>query len=458
MAEAERWFSEVVNPVDLVLDPDNARLQLSESPTQDEIRRKLLEFEEVVDLARSIVSFGGLYPSDNIIITYESDLPVVLEGNRRICSLQLLLNRPLVPKEFEKRFPHNNETLKRQIERITVQVAPSRRAAQFLIARLHALTSRKPWSPLAKMRYAALVYSQDGNLDAVAENLGESRSQVGRLVRRYRIYNDALALGWTTDELTRLSDEKLKATAYLRVFEKSETKDLIGEIYDAAGARITPIDANTLNPHLKQLARDFLLPGSHGEAPPENTRTDLRRYFERQHQELTEAHLSSKGKQRQPGKIIPFPRPRPSPSSPAPAKFFENLWWKVDSDNRLMALCQEIRIIRYEETPIAAAMLLRALLESSLTYHLKRKGLLGDFQAEKKEGLLDLIKFCKTDERVFSEVRVRRQLDNLIQTGLKDRLDFIAHNRFGDISQDVLHTGRAYLRPVIEYIVHHEEE
>jgi hypothetical protein len=478
MYDPSAWFTQDHNPLNLTLDAQNARLEIEPSSPQSWIRYELCEYEGVIELARSINEFGGLYPSDNIIACIENDNIVVLEGNRRVCALQLLLDSDLVPSRFRSRFPNPVEGVTENIETIPVQIAPSRADADVLIARLHAVPAKREWQPLAKMRYAERLYEENFTIDDIATNLSETRSQIRRLVRRYRIYQHALTLDWSNSELDRLRDERLKVTGYVRIFEKADARALIGDIFDNEGRVISPISKDTLNRHLKIMVQDFLLPQADGSNPPENTRTDLRQYLLKKHQELIEASqaagatssssrsssrkkdesYSSNNNQREQSQRSSSTQQRPGP---APSRFFENLHWVVNDDDKLSGLCKEIRRIRYHETPMAAAMLVRALLEQALRYHLKKKKLYNAFQSThgKNDNLQNLIKFC-ADPKVgaFSEKRVANQLSNLQSTGIKDQLDCVIHNKFGEATPELL-TGivRPYCRPIIEHIVKNEE-
>ena len=289
MFDPSAWFTQDHNPLNLTLDPQNARLEIDPSSPQSWIRYELCEYEGVIELARSINEFGGLYPSDNIIACVENDSLVVLEGNRRVCALQLLLDNSLIPSRFRSRFPSPVEGVSQNIENIPIQVAPSRADADVLIARLHAVPAKRAWQPLAKMRYAERLYEENFNIDEIATNLSENRSQIRRLVRRYRIYQHALTLDWTESELDRLRDERLKVTSYVRIFEKSDARTLIGDVFSNEGRIISPIPKSTLNEHLNIMVKDFLLPRADGSNPPENTRTNLKEYLNKKHQGLIAA-------------------------------------------------------------------------------------------------------------------------------------------------------------------------
>src|SRR5438270_831010 len=88
----DAWATEELNPLEILLDPSNPRIEVPPDADQNEIRVELLTHEHIAELARSIIKYRGLIPGERIITTNERERQVVLEGNRRICAIQLLLN------------------------------------------------------------------------------------------------------------------------------------------------------------------------------------------------------------------------------------------------------------------------------------------------------------------------------------------------------------------------------
>lgn len=108
----------------------------------------LVEAEEVVDAARSILR-GGYFDNEIPIVAKEDDRWVVLEGNRRVCALKCLAE-PTLAADFHQDFRNLLKRYAPEAEelptRIRVLVAPSREAAEPHIARLHTGQSKKRWS------------------------------------------------------------------------------------------------------------------------------------------------------------------------------------------------------------------------------------------------------------------------------------------------------------------------
>ena len=79
-----------ISPLDLVLDAQNPRFVILSNRAQEEIRKYLVTYEDVCQLSSAINEYGSLLPGERIVVLRENDQYVVIEGNRRTCSLQLL--------------------------------------------------------------------------------------------------------------------------------------------------------------------------------------------------------------------------------------------------------------------------------------------------------------------------------------------------------------------------------
>ena len=103
-APSRGWKVATISPLDIALDRDNPRIQVEASDKESDIVRKLIQYEEVEELAGKIAR-SGLLPGERVIVVQEQGQWVVLEGNRRICACKLLLSPHLVPPEYRKTFP-----------------------------------------------------------------------------------------------------------------------------------------------------------------------------------------------------------------------------------------------------------------------------------------------------------------------------------------------------------------
>lgn len=131
---------------DLSLDLDNYRIPTR--PTdQDAAMRFLFAEEEVMEAALSILR-DGYFDNEVPIVARESDTLVVLEGNRRVSALKVLHDPSLVPsherevRSLVRRFATEAQNLPRRIR----VLATDRDTAARHIARLHTGLAKRRWS------------------------------------------------------------------------------------------------------------------------------------------------------------------------------------------------------------------------------------------------------------------------------------------------------------------------
>ena len=117
-----------LSPLDVFLDKNNPRFRFKMSPSQDEIREYMLKNEDVLVLAKKIVKMDTLMPGERLMVFYDHQTKqhFVLEGNRRTCIFQMLLQRDLIPSAFVSRFPHAGSQLMSEIKEIPVDLVDSR--------------------------------------------------------------------------------------------------------------------------------------------------------------------------------------------------------------------------------------------------------------------------------------------------------------------------------------------
>jgi len=131
-----------ISPLDLRLDEKNPRFVILSKRNQSEIIKYLLANEDVSQLATEINNNGDLLPGERIVVIKEKNKHIVVEGNRRTCSIQLLLSRKLIPHLFEHKIPRASDTVLKNCQKIEVDVVSDRDAALALMAKRHIVRSK----------------------------------------------------------------------------------------------------------------------------------------------------------------------------------------------------------------------------------------------------------------------------------------------------------------------------
>lgn len=470
MAKNE-WHTDDFDPRKLLLDTQNPRIEVDSGNSQDEIRLKLLELEDVLDLARGIERNGGLFYGERIICIEEGNKYVVLEGNRRVAACQMLLNPALVPATYKSRFPAISAETKDRIRSIPADVSPSRAAAEPILTKRHTEQGPKPWSPVAKMRRAVRLLGTH-SVDEVAQVQGTSAAQVRKLIRPYRLLKFALNLNcWTLDERRVLEDEKLRTNPYTRFFTLADTKAALKIHFDDEQNIISALSAAKFKKEMERVARDFLLPDpAKGGKPRCDTRTDAKEYFSALLQTddgKASAHASTTAPADAPAPALSTGKPTGAtggaatqPQAPKASIFFENIQCHVQ-DDILLKLTNEIRVVSHTKMPVAASLLLRALFECALVYRIRKAKKWGELMKVKHAktpgrdpSLSDLISFASVFANgVFVEQNMCKALASGTTKTAKNYLDSMTHLKFQEADPPTLVSVANNIRAIIKYIL-----
>lgn len=471
MAKNSIWKTEELDPKKILLDVKNPRIEVGDNATQDEIRLKLLDFEDVLDLARNIEKNNGLFYGERIITVVENGKQVVLEGNRRVAACQMLLNPSLIPGPYKLRFPEASTDTKAQLRKLPSDIAPDRETAEPILTKRHTERGVKPWSPVAKMRRAVRLLDRL-SVDEVAQLLGTSATQVKKLVRPYRLLKYAIDLkGWTADERKSLEDEKLKTNPYTRFFTLSKTKEILQVHFDSEENIVSALPATVFKGEMKRIVRDFLIPDPASGRPRCDTRTDPATYFSafmnsKEGKDATanapkpNEPTDASGKPMTPtppgGKGVPGTGTSTGkPKPPKASVFFENLECHVKDDN-LIKLTNELVGINHVRMTIAASLLTRAVFECALIFKIKKMKKWGELiKADGKDpGLAEIIKFCGNfNNGVFAETNICKALQSHTTAQAKNYLDAMTHLKYQNADCPTLESVANNLRQVIQYIL-----
>jgi hypothetical protein len=180
-------MSITISPLDLLLDDENPRFVMMNKKGQADIRKYLVTYEDTCQLAVAINNYGGLLPGERIVVLQKGSKYVVVEGNRRTCSLQMLLSRDLIPDGFAHKIPTTSDKVKENCRCIEVDVLPNREAALELMAKRH-IEGVKQWRPIAKKQFFASNYQFGRNVQNLARITGIKESEIKSDIRDYKFF------------------------------------------------------------------------------------------------------------------------------------------------------------------------------------------------------------------------------------------------------------------------------
>ncbi|OXB94672.1 ParB/Srx family N-terminal domain-containing protein [Parageobacillus galactosidasius] len=176
----------IVKTLDLKLDEQNPRFVVNQQKnlTQEEIINYLLEYEDISGLAKSINNYGGLLPGERLLVIYENNNYIVLEGNRRTTAMKLLLEPSLIPNEYKNDFPIITDICRKNIEEIQVDIVDSRDEALYPLTKRH-IDGIKHWKPISKLYFYKKQFDEGKSIDDLKRLTGESKKNIKEYLRKF---------------------------------------------------------------------------------------------------------------------------------------------------------------------------------------------------------------------------------------------------------------------------------
>ena len=216
-----------ISIVDMLLDTKNPRMPDDLEITQSAVIAIMEKKYNVIDIARSI-GIQGFIPRENIIITYENNKPVVLEGNRRITALKLIYDPSLASENREE-----YKQIREKFEDINiilypaVLIAPSRRDADPLIIDKHTENTEIPWKPIVQSKLYKRKKEEYGPISnkELAFMLGTTEQKILEAFQRIVLYNEAIIVAKGTPFSKKVEDpEGFEITTLERIMNLKDVQ------------------------------------------------------------------------------------------------------------------------------------------------------------------------------------------------------------------------------------------
>ena len=261
MKEYSAWSSETPDVVSVLLDAQNPRIpELGHQATQREIVAELVHNDAVYELARDIATLG-YFPTETLICVEEGESLVVVEGNRRLASLKLLLSPDLAPSEFVSRFKKLSRDLPSSgvVKKVSVLVAPSRSEAAPLIMNKHTQTGIKRWEPIQQARYVSMLLSTGMSLDQLADATGFSKGELVKNLRIHSMYEIASRLSFDSKTAEQVKNpRKFNISTLERVVDNPQMRKFMGISFDPTGGVIGSVHPDDFKKVYKKIVNDIV--------------------------------------------------------------------------------------------------------------------------------------------------------------------------------------------------------
>lgn len=186
--------------VALRLDPQNPRLPRDQdwsTASEEQILRELYSRYNLIELAYSIAD-KGFTPrhAEALLVIADPDATekyIVVEGNRRLATLQLLTNKSCRVQVHAKELWEAlaNKAASKNLDSVPVVVHQDRQSLSDYLGFRH-ITGPTPWRPEAKARFIARLLSARETIGEVARRIGSNHRTVRRFAEAHAVYSQAL--------------------------------------------------------------------------------------------------------------------------------------------------------------------------------------------------------------------------------------------------------------------------
>lgn len=180
----------------LKLDLNNPRFVDLQFSDEAEMINYLYANADLPELLLSILNSGFL---DFEPIVVKRGDNVVLEGNRRIAALRLIKDADLRVK-LSIKLP-TEPTAAAMPDMIRAVLVSDAAEARTFIGFKH-INGPQKWDAMSKAKYAADWHADGASLQEISNSLGDTFNTVTRLVEGYRVYKQALGLGFNPERRT----------------------------------------------------------------------------------------------------------------------------------------------------------------------------------------------------------------------------------------------------------------
>lgn len=178
---------------DLAFDAKNPRLAECDVVADEaEMIKVLWDTMDVRELVLSIAA-SGYFKHEPVIVAKEDDQNVVIEGNRRLAAVKLLL-QPGIGRDLNARIPDISKERRRALRKIPA--LPSTRDGAWRYLGFKHVNGPAKWGSYAKSKYIADVHRNYGvSLDDIARQIGDTHHTVRRLYRGLMVVEQAERTG-----------------------------------------------------------------------------------------------------------------------------------------------------------------------------------------------------------------------------------------------------------------------
>jgi len=378
MRDYSGWKRRQCKVTGLLLDVKNPRIPPAErNLAQSELIAELVEHDDVYGLAKSIVE-NGYFPTETLVAIKEDGQNVVVEGNRRLAALKVLISPESAPEKHQKKFRSLAVKITQgALNEVDTLTAPSREEATPLIIERHKRSHVQRWEPAMQAQFYQSLLDGGATREDLENNYSITQAELANSLRMHMLYRVACGLDLSDDvrekvrdprsfpltSLERVVCESIHGREFLRIEPDDENVFVVRskpESFKKAFARIVE-DIATKKATSRRL----------------NNAKGIKSYLS----EIENYRASDDEKEKfgigELVKAVPAESPKESPKlEPRPLRQSRSLIPTgvrcFLGSPRICAVFKEVKQLHTDRFPNASAVMLRVLLEMAVSHRLDR--------------------------------------------------------------------------------------
>ena len=461
------WEEKQTSVNNILLDPRNPRIPPASEPLdQRSLLADLIDHDKVYELAKNVAN-NGYYPVESLIAVREGGKMVVIEGNRRLAALKLLIAPEVAPEDQLPKFRAlSNRIDKTTIRKVKVVIAPNREATAPIVMSRHTNVQVERWDTIMQASFYKNLIRNGVTIEGLSSEYNVPKLKIIESLRLYRMYQIACILG-LPDEVAQIvhNPREFDATTLKRFYEHKVGMEFLGISLNDGDDIVGAIDEDEFKKGYKKIVTDIATGKVNSRTL--NKREDVQKYIARIPKQerpdlskkgsfTSDTLLGGTGKEAvegivKRGKAVRRPKRKPSGLIP------DNSSCDVNNQ-RVNDTFNELRTLKVAKYPNATAVLFRSLLEMALSHYLYvSRDLYVIIEEEKRElekrnktlkkgwhpGLKRMLTYITSSKcniiqnpnmkRVLE--KFTRQKDELLS---QDDLNYFVHNQYYAPNEEVL--------------------
>ncbi len=230
--EYHNWVRSEELVTDLFLDPNNIRLEVVKK-TQDALITDLFSNEDAMQIFESIVE-NGFFPDERPVVVKENNKLVVVEGNRRVAALKVMLNPDLLG--FQKNKVEKFLSQINVIKKVEVLIAPNRDSVNKLLAIKHTKVTRRPWKPLRQAYFYHAQIEKGKKVPGLMKDY--PNVDIPKFLKMWDVHQIATSLDYGSEEIAKKvhNQRTFPVSTIERLYDDKGFRDYLGFDFNSEGS------------------------------------------------------------------------------------------------------------------------------------------------------------------------------------------------------------------------------